>query len=60
MSGSIVVSNYTDSPIEVSTIPDKAAEDSKSSDIFVHTIRPKDSYVFFLSRVDSLHWEKKK
>lgn len=57
--GSIVVSNYTDTPIEVTAVKDDNPIVVDQERI-IYTINPKDSCVFFLSRVDALSWEKKK
>lgn len=57
-SGSIVVSNYTNHPIDIVSIQDAAVADGERKK--VHTVSPRDSYVIFLDRVENIYWEKQK
>ena len=55
--GSVSITNYTKDSIEITTVPNNTnGPDPKRK----YTIPPKESFVFFTDRVDSLHWEKVK
>ena len=52
-SESITVSNYTKLPIQIITVQDVDDHSQK-----IHTINPKDTYVIFIDRVESVQWTK--
>ena len=57
-SGSIVVTNYTDEPIDIISIQDNlVAEGDRRK---VHTVSPRESYVMFTSKIEAISWEKRK
>lgn len=56
--GSIVISNYTGKPIDITCVQDAAVAEGDRK--ITHTIHPNDSYVLFTNRVEALSWEKQK
>lgn len=54
----IVISNHTDKELELTTIQDSSVADGDRKKTIV--ITPKESYVIFTDRVESIIWNKKK
>lgn len=57
--GSVSITNHTKDAIEISTVQDKSLPVTDGRDK-KYTIPPKESFVFFTDRVESLSWEKVK
>lgn len=57
--GSVSITNHTGDAIEIRTVQDKSLPVTDSRDKR-YTIPPKESFVFFTDRVESLSWEKTK
>lgn len=56
--GSIVITNHTDKPIDISFIQDSSIADGERKK--THTVIPKESYIFFTNVVEAISWEKSK
>lgn len=56
--GSVVITNYTDQPIDIEAIQDNnfAQGDRK----IAHTISPRESYVIFTNKIEAFSWERSK
>jgi len=54
MKQAIAIVNYSDEPLEIVVLPDATVDGGKK----VTTIPPKDSYTFFLDRIESLNWSR--
>lgn len=55
---SISITNHSKDTIEIISIQDDSVIDADRQKTY--TIHPKDSYVFFLDRVENLQWKKSK
>lgn len=58
-SGSIVITNYTDAPIDVTAV-ESAETEGTTRRAIEHTINPRDSYVLFTNKIEALSWERSK
>lgn len=56
--GSIVITNYTDAPIDITSVQDNSVAQGDRKKI--HTVSPRDSYVIFTNKIEAISWERSK
>lgn len=58
MSGSITITNFTSSPIQITTVQDSSVVEGEREKNY--TIQAKEYFTLFTDRVESIHWQKNK